>query len=152
MLKKIRSRKSPATIHLKVHLHEIFWFQLIGQTNLSGLLMSHLKYFRFWFRIRRDIRIFVHTTHSQYAYNFFLRCMRRRTVPKLSKIITIFANSHYTHNFILPVDVYATNFILCIRQSCRKQIRILGMKLFSSIAFEETLLRKKMYVSNWIYY
>jgi hypothetical protein len=71
---------------------------------------------------------FVHTAHSQYAYNFILRVMRRRIVPKLSKIITIFANSHYTHYFILPVDVYATNFILCIWQSCRKQIRILGMK------------------------
>jgi hypothetical protein len=60
-------------------LHEIFLFKWFGQTNSSSLLINILRYFRFLFRIRRDIRLFVHSTYSQYTYRFIPRILSIRT-------------------------------------------------------------------------
>ncbi len=51
------------------------WF---GQKNPSELLNNHLKYFRFWLRICRDIRIFVHSAYYQNTEIFLPRIMRIR--------------------------------------------------------------------------
>jgi hypothetical protein len=38
-------------------------------------LAKHPKLFRFLFRIRRDIRLFVHSAYSQYTYRFIPRIL-----------------------------------------------------------------------------
>ena len=45
-------------ITLKGQSNEFFNFQFLHYSNRSGPLTNGLKYFRFWFRSRRDIRIF----------------------------------------------------------------------------------------------
>ncbi len=54
------------------------WF---GQKNPSELLNKHLKYFRFWLRIRRDIRIFVHSAYYQKTEIFLPRIFRIKNFP-----------------------------------------------------------------------
>ncbi len=53
------------------------WF---GQKNPSELLINLLKYFRFYLRIRRDIRISMHSAYSQYTRNFIQRIIHLRAI------------------------------------------------------------------------
>ncbi len=74
------------------------WF---GQKNPSELLNKHLKYFRFWLRIRRDIRISVHSAYSQYTHNFIQRIIRLRAISfrVLSDYVKFYsAYSRHTRN------------------------------------------------------
>jgi hypothetical protein len=50
---------------------DFFGFKWFGQTNLFRLLINILKCFRFLFRIRRDIRIFVHSAYSHLRTDSF---------------------------------------------------------------------------------
>ena len=45
-------------LFLKVQSHEIFYPHFFHHSNLPGSLTNGLKYFRFWLRFRRVIRIF----------------------------------------------------------------------------------------------
>ncbi len=71
---------------------DFFCFKWFGQTNPSSLLINILKYFRFLFQIRQDIRLFVHSMYSQYTYRF---------IPRISVYEQIHsAYSQYTNRFI----------------------------------------------------
>ncbi len=65
------------------------WF---GQNNPSELLNKHLKYFRFWLQIRRDIGIFVHSAYYQNTEIFLPRIIRIR---KFSfRVLSEYGNFH----------------------------------------------------------
>jgi hypothetical protein len=109
------------------------WF---GQKNPSELLNKHLKYFRFWLQIRRDIRIFVHSAYYQNTEIFLPRIIRIRkfSFPVLSE----YGNFHsayyqYTNSEIqfeyLPHSAYYQNPEIFLPRIIR--IRKFSFRVFS---------------------
>ncbi len=87
------------------------WF---GQKNPSELLNKHLKYFRFWLRICRDIQIFMHSAYCQITEIFLQRIIRIRKFSFL--VLSEYGNFHsayyqYTNSEIqfeyLPHSAYS---------------------------------------------
>jgi hypothetical protein len=75
------------------------WF---GQKNPSELLNKHLKYFRFWLRIRRDIRIFVHSAHYQNTEIFLPRITYQNTEIFIPRIISIRTVKFSSNIYLIP--------------------------------------------------
>ncbi len=73
---------------IRVRFFGLTWF---GRTNPSGLLKNVLKYFRFWFRIRRGIPLYILSIHID---SF-------RVSSEYEQIHSVYA--HYTNRFILRI-------------------------------------------------
>ncbi len=129
------------------------WF---GQKNPSVLLNKHLKYFRFWLRIRRDIQIFVHSARIIRIRKFSFHVLQNTEIflPSIIRIrkfsfrvlsvyeqwnlVWIFTSFRIFSVYVQILSAYSqyTNrFIPCIL-SIRTYVRI--------PAFKGMLLQKKV--------
>jgi hypothetical protein len=87
-----------------------FGFKWFGQTNPSRLLINILKYFRFLFRIRQDILLFVHSAYSQYTYRFIpcILCVQTDSFRVFSvyrfiwRILSIRTAKFSLNNYLIP--------------------------------------------------
>ncbi len=78
---------------------------LVCKTNSSALLIHHLKYFLFMFRIRWDIWIFVHSAFCLYTLNFVPHILSIRTISL--RLFSVYLNFHSAYS------PYTLNFISC---------------------------------------
>ncbi len=105
-------RSTSPACQLKVRLHENFVLNWFGQKNPSELLINHLKYFRFCLRIRRDIRIFVHSAYYQNTEIFLPRIIRIR---KFSfRVLSVYIQFHSTYYLLTLSFSRNGKYILCI--------------------------------------
>jgi hypothetical protein len=88
---------------LKVLLHEIFWFKVVGQTNPSGLLMNVLKYLLFWFQIRQDIQLFIQSAYSQYTNRLFPRILGIQTVSV--RLFSVYPQIHSAYSANTRIEI-----------------------------------------------
>jgi hypothetical protein len=130
-----------------------FDFKCFGQTNPSRLLINILRYFRFLFRIRCDIRLFVHSEYSQYMYRFVPRILSIRTDS--FRVFSVYKQIHsvysqYTNRFIprilsIQTAKFSSNIFLIPRILC---IRIDSFRVFS--VFEQIHSTNSQYTNRFI--
>jgi hypothetical protein len=149
-----------------------FSFKWVGQTNPSRLLINILKYFRFWFRIRRDIWLFVHSgVYYQYMNRFrFVPCIlsirtdsfrvfsvyeqqnlvRRfisfRVFSVYEQILSVY--SQYTNRFIPRILSIRTDSFRVFGECTQIILNIWDWIIFIK-AFKGYYFKKSMCVCNW---
>ena len=76
-------------IILKGQSNEFFNYQFLHYSNRSGPLTNGLKYFRFWFRSRRDIRIFPELRAVSYCAELDSLINITREMQRISELNTL---------------------------------------------------------------